>query len=228
MTLFLSLLPLFLFGNLHCAGMCGPLVMLLAKHRFRWFYFLGRSVAFTLAGLISAEMGMMLFYFLSRTHLSAIFSLLFGIGITLAGISLLFQIRFPGSGWLAKKSSKLSFSLAKLMGNDSMTATFLFGFCTILLPCGQTIVVFSIIALDATPLAGMINGCLFALLTSPALIAAMHASLLFQKQRGTYHLWMGGATILVGCLALLRGFAELNWVPHLILNPSSEHHLVLY
>ena len=59
--------------------MCGPLVALLAKHPHRYCYFLGRLVSFSLAGLISAEMGVVLFAFLSHYHISALFALLFGV-----------------------------------------------------------------------------------------------------------------------------------------------------
>ena len=61
MSLFFTLLPVYLFGNIHCAGMCGPLMMLLAKNRYRWAYFAGRLVSYTLAGLLSAEIGMFFF-----------------------------------------------------------------------------------------------------------------------------------------------------------------------
>jgi uncharacterized protein len=230
MMAFFLLLPIYLLGNLHCAGMCGPLVMLLAKHPYRWAYFLGRSLSFAFAGLLSAEMGMTLFTFLSRYHISSSFSLLFGIWIALLGLFLLFRIRLPASQWLGRRGAELSATLGRLMAQNSFYAVFLFGFCTLVLPCGQTILVFSIIALNCSPLGGLLNGFLFALFTSPALIAAMRASHFFSKQQKGYHMWMGGAALMVGLLAILRGCADFEWIEHLILNPSSPagYHIVFF
>lgn len=221
MSLFLSLLPLFIFGNVHCAGMCGPLVMLLARHRYRWWYFLGRLVSFTLAGLMSAEVGMVLFSFLSRYRISAAFSFLFGIWIVAIGVMVLFNVRLLGTGWLAKKMAKFSGKLALLMTQHSFYGVFLFGASTLLLPCGQTLIVFSIIALQGTPITGLLNGMLFALFTSPALIAVMHASTLFSSKQKRYHLWVGSVTLSIGLLSLLRGCADCGFIPHVILNPHS-------
>ena len=225
-----SLLPIYIFGNLHCAGMCGPLVMLLAKHPYRWAYFLGRLFSYTLVGLISAEMGLFLFSFLARYHVGASISLLFGLVIVLIGFSLLVKRRLPGSAWLGRRGALLSVKLAHLLSTDSFYAVFLFGACTLLLPCGQTLIVFSVIALKGSPLSGILNGFLFALLTSPALIAAMHASQLFCKLQKGYHLWMGSAALCVGGLAILRGLADLDWINHLVLNPPIPriYHIVLY
>ena len=57
MTLLLTMLPLYLFGNVHCLGMCGPLVMLIGQHHFRYFYFVGRTLSFTLAGGLAGAAG---------------------------------------------------------------------------------------------------------------------------------------------------------------------------
>ena len=60
MSLLITMLPLYLLGNLHCIGMCGPLVMLLGQQRCRAFYFLGRTLSFTLAGLLAGALGSVL------------------------------------------------------------------------------------------------------------------------------------------------------------------------
>jgi uncharacterized protein len=112
------------------------------------------------------------------------------------------------------------------MLRDQPWPTFLFGFFTIALPCGQTVVVFSACALYGDPFIGLINGLVFALLTSPALFAAMHAHRFFQKLKPSYNTIMGGCAVLVGLLSFCRGLAELEYIPHLIIN--SEYHLVIY
>jgi len=230
MSLFLSLLPLYIFGNLHCAGMCGPLVMLLAKHRYRWYYFLGRLCSFSLIGLLSAEMGSLVTLSFHYFHLASLFSLLIGSAIIGVGITLLLRISLPGQTWLAKRTAGISGRLAILMARDHLLPTFLFGFLTILLPCGQTIVVFAACALSGSPLSGLFNGFAFALLTSPSLIAAMHATTFFSKLKQAYPLLVGLATITIGLLACLRGLADFDLLHHFVLNPDApeKYHIVLF
>lgn len=230
MSLFFSLLPLYIFGNLHCAGMCGPLVFLLAKHRFRWLYFLGRLCSFTLAGVFSSELGTALFLTFNRFKIATFFSLLFGGLIISMGAGFAFSWKLPWEAWLAKKSAPVSGWLARLVMNQSPRAAFFFGFFTLLLPCGQTLVVFSACALYGNALAGFANGFCFALFTTPSLLLAMHAASLFPRFKNKAHIWLGSAIMLVGVLACLRGIAELNWIPHLIVNPNAlpAYHIVLF
>ncbi len=205
-------------------------MMLLAKHPHKVWYFGGRLFAYTTVGLMSAEMGMVLFSFLAHFHVSAAFSLLFGLWIACIGGGLIFKWRLPGSAWLGAKTVRLSTILARLSAKKSRQGMFLFGVCTVLLPCGQTLIVFSVIALNASALGGLINGFLFALFTSPALIAVMRTSHFFHKRQKNYHLWMGSASLIVSALSLSRGLADLNIIPHYILNPHSlsHFHIVLF
>lgn len=219
MSLFLSLLPLYLLGNLHCAGMCGPLMMLLAKNRYRAAYFFGRLTSYALAGMLSAEIGLLFF----RPTLGALFSLTFGLIIIAIGLLSLFHLPLPGRQWLAKKTARLSTLLAALLKWHGPLPLFLFGVCTLLLPCGQTLIVFSACAIDARPLVGLANGALFALLTSPSLILSMSA---FKLLKHNYHLLIGAATLVIGTLAICRGIAEFNLIPHLVLH--DRLHIVLY
>jgi uncharacterized protein len=226
MRLFVSLLPIFIFGNLHCASMCGPLVMLIGKNPHKAWYFWGRLCSFAVVGLISAETGMALFTFLAAFHFSAIFSMTFGLWLIGLGVCSSFKLRLPGSVWLGQQTIRLSTPLVRLSAQRSRQAIFLFGLSTILLPCGQTLIVFSMIALNASPLEGLIDGCLFALFTSPALIAALRASQFFHARRHRFQPLIGCTALGVGLLTLLRGFADLNLINHLILN--HKYHIVLY
>ena len=76
MSLLLTMLPLYLFGNLHCLGMCGPLVAMIGHHRFRYYYFLGRTLSFTLAAMAAGGAGAVLHLFLNQYHISALTSFL--------------------------------------------------------------------------------------------------------------------------------------------------------
>ena len=53
--------------------------MLLGQHRYRFFYFFGRLVSFSLAGLVAGELGAVLHLFLKHYYLAEIVSLICGI-----------------------------------------------------------------------------------------------------------------------------------------------------
>lgn len=230
MTLFFTLLPLYLFGNVHCLGMCGPLVMLLGQHRYRYFYFIGRLLSFSLAGGIAGEIGAVLHVFLKYYHISEIASFLFGGIIIWIGLKALFGWRLPPMPIFARKMAKINQTLSTLMLKDSPWATFLFGFFTVALPCGQTLVVFSACALAGDLWIGLFNGFALAFLTTPSLALAMHTHLLFRKLKKYYQTVLGVCSLLIGLLAVCRGLAEAGWISHWILNPeaSASYHIVIF
>ncbi|MBA2727442.1 MAG: sulfite exporter TauE/SafE family protein [Parachlamydiaceae bacterium] len=215
MSLLVAMLPFYLFGNLHCLGMCGPLVMAIGAHRFRTLYFIGRLLSFSLAGMIAGAIGAVLNIFFKAYHLAATTSFLFGAIIIVAGLCTLFGWNYPGHNWLGKRLAPLNRTLSLLMLRDRPLTTFLFGFFTVMLPCGQTLVVFSACALSASALTGLLNGFVFALLTSPSLFFAMRAHQLFKTAKDYYNLLMGMAALLIGALSLCRGMAEIELIPHL-------------
>ena len=231
MTLFFSLLPLYLFGNVHCMGMCGPLVMLLGQHHYRAFYFVGRIVSFSLAGLIAGELGAVAHLFLKKYYLAEMLSLGFGIAIMGWGIKKMLGWSLPSLiskhhpllNWLQKWSTTL-------LLKDKGWSTFMFGFFTLALPCGQTLIVFSACALVGDPWIGLANGFAFAVLTTPSLVLAMHTLTLFKHFKQYDRLILGGSSFFVGLLAFCRGLAEMGWISHWVLNPdaSSHYHLVMF
>lgn len=230
MTLFLTMLPFYLLGNVHCLGMCGPLVMMIGQHRFKYFYFLGRLLSFALAGMIAGEAGAILTLILQEYHISAAVSFLFGGVIIIIGIFTLFGWSYPGGKWVSQRMAQANRKLSILMLQDRAWPTFLFGFFTLALPCGQTVVVFSACALSGDMATGFANGLAFALLTTPSLFLAMRISETFKQIKSYYHWIMGICSIVIGVLALSRGFAEIGLIPHFIINPESSelYHIVLY
>jgi sulfite exporter TauE/SafE len=220
------MLPLYLLGNFHCIGMCGPLVMLLGQHKHRYWYFFGRTLSFSLGGLLAGEIGTIINMSLSHFHIAAASSLIFGALIIVMGALQLFHLPLPGSNWFAKKTGSINKSLTILILKDQPIATFLFGFCTILLPCGQTLIVFSTCALWGDAIIGLLNGFAFALLTSPSLFFAMHAHRLFKGCKAYYQSALALLALLVGVLSVCRGLAELDLISHLVL--SSKFHIVIF
>lgn len=226
MTLFWSMLPIYLLGNLHCLGMCGPLAMMLGAHRFRYFYFLGRVCSFTLAGMLAGEVGAVTALTLKVFHLPALTSFIFG-GIFLGiGISNLMGWQYPGYARLAKILEPLNRNLGLLMLKDQPIPSFLFGFFTLLLPCGQTLLVFSACALSGSAAVGFWNGLAFSLITTPSLWLSMHAHKWMQFAKAYYQTALGIAAMGVAALAICRGMADMEWIPHLVL--SDQYHLVIY
>lgn len=230
MSLFFTMLPIYLLGNLHCIGMCGPLVMMMGKHPYRYFYFLGRMLSFTLAGMIAGEAGAVLNLFLRQYHIPAAASLFFGGVILTIGIYSFIGQQYPGYFWLSRQLAGTNQTLSLLMLRNQAFPAFLFGFFTIALPCGQTLVVFSACALVGDIWIGMGNGLAFALLTSPSLLLAMHAHNLLCGLKPYYNKIMGACAIVVGVLSICRGLADTGHINHWILNPESppHYHLVIF
>lgn len=230
MSLLLTMFPFYLFGNLHCIGMCGPLAMMIGQHRYRYFYFFGRILSFTLAGALAGGAGAILYLFLREFHIPALISFSFGSIILVIGGYSLLGWQYPGYKWIAKQMSKANQTLSLLMLRDQAWSSFLFGFFTIGLPCGQTLIVFSACALSEDMLTGMMNGFMFAVLTSPSLLMAMNAHRVLKKFSQHYNILMGVCALIIGILAMCRGFAEIGIIPHLILNSksSSWYHFVIY
>lgn len=230
MTLFFSMLPLYLFGNLHCLGMCGPLVMMIGHHRYRYFYFLGRTLSFSLAGMIAGAIGAVSDSFFKHYHLAEATTFIFGGILLILGFFTLVGWSYPGHQWLSRRLAAVNHTLSLLMLRDRAWPAFLFGFFTLALPCGQTLIVFSACALSGDLLVGLLNGFAFAILTSPSLFFAMKAHAMLRHARRHYRTVVGVSAFIVGGLAILRGLAEADVISHWVLNPgaSLHFHLVIF
>jgi uncharacterized protein len=222
MSLLLAMLPVYLLGNVHCAGMCGPLVMFLGRHRYRYGYFIGRIVSFSIAGLIAGSLGALVNVGSKALYLSVILSFFIAIIMFLIGFKQFFSFKIGSFHVFRIVQTRIS----TLMLQDRLWPTFLFGVCTVLLPCGQSLMVFSACALWGDPFVGWINGFVFALLTSPSLFFAMQAHRFFKKKIVIAHRVIALFTLGIGILSLCRGLAELNLIPHFILN--DKYHIVMY
>ena len=213
MSLLLRMLPIYLMGNLHCVGMCGPLVMLIGQHRYRYSYFFGRTLSFSLAGAAAGALGSTLNATLKLYEIPALTSFLFGGIILLVGVSQLTGARIPLPKVLQRPLSGVDKRLSLLLLRDHWFPVLLFGLSTILLPCGQTILVFSACALEGSIAVGWINGLAFALLTTPSLWVAMHAHGWLSRWKRHYKKVVGVMALLVGIFAIYRGIADLQLAP---------------
>jgi sulfite exporter TauE/SafE len=100
----------------------------------------------------------------------------------------------------------------------------------VLLPCGQSLVVFAACAVAGSATVALLNGCAFALLTTPSLLFAMAARQWLMRLKQHYHLLIGVCTFGIGVLAICRGLADLEIIPHLVLNRGAlpKYHIVIY
>ncbi len=223
MTLFYLLLPVYILGNLHCLGMCGPLVLMIGQNPFRYYYFGGRILSFALAGGFAGFAGCVLNLAFEKVHISSLSCFLFGGLFFFMGANLL-----SGERWLKKSKflSRLEARISLLMLQNARLPLFLFGFLTVALPCGQTLLVFSSCALEGSVEVGLFNGLAFALFTTPSLFLAMLARPYLPKIKKMERFVLGGSAVTVGLLSCLRGLADLGVVRHLTL--SETCHLVLF
>lgn len=225
MQLFLSMLPFYLLGNLHCLGMCGPLVMMIGQNPYRHWYFWGRAISYTIAGGIAGSLGALINIFLNEYKLAAFTSILFGGIILFLGFSSFFH-------WNYFSLSKIPFlnafqkKMSSVLFKQSPESSFLLGFFTVTLPCGQTLVVFSACALSGSGWIGLFNGLAFALITSPSLFFSMRAYQVIGRIKNQANVLLNLLTILIGVMALCRGLAELDVIPHLVLH--EKYHIVIY
>ncbi len=218
MQLTLSLIPLYLAGNLHCFGMCGPLVMMIGQNPFRMYYYLGRILAFSIAGGLSGSLGFLLKGFLGSS--SGIFSVGVGLFLILLSIN---QIR---PSFLHVIFEWKGFNVIHWMMSEKPFPIFLFGLSTVLLPCGQTLIVFATLALTESWWIGLFNGFIFAVLTTPSLLLAMNIKKWGMRWRA-YPKWIAFATaFLIGVITLNRGLSDLELIPHLTL--SENYHIILW
>lgn len=227
MALFMTMFPFYVMGNLHCLGMCGPLVMMIGSHRYRYAYFLGRLLSFGLAGMAAGEAGAVLQGTLQTYHVPEV--LTFTLGFLMMGVAVV-----NWTGWSIPTPSlphffrRVNHSIGLLMLKDTMATTFLFGVLTVALPCGQSLIVFSACALAGSAWVGLFNGLAFALITSPSLWVAMRAMGWFQTMRSHYRQLIAWAAFFAGTMALCRGLADMGFIPHLVLLEFGPYHVVLY
>lgn len=206
MELILSMLPIYFLGNVHCMGMCGPLAMLLAKHPFRMAYFLGRISAFTFIGMLVGEMGAAVQVFLNQYHISAVTSLLFGGVILIFALNYFSFISFPKSKKIMDLFKIINQKVSLLILKQNFSSAYYFGLATPLLPCGQSLMIFSVSAILANPWLGALNSFVFAMLTTPSLWLSMRASSFLLSFAKNYRWIMGVLLFVVAFLALWRGF----------------------
>lgn len=194
-------------GSLHCAVMCGPLVLSLPlKQESGWYTFaqillyqLGRTLTYTLLGLVIGYIGSSFAFYAKQETLSLV------IGIILVLFTIL-QLSGRYVSYFGKVYRKMLSPISKLMGKvfNLPFWGFLAGMLNGLIPCGMVYLALATALNSANYTAGATFMFLFGLGTSPLMLfisfGGIHLKKYFrfntQKLIPWFMLFMGALFIL--------------------------------
>ncbi|MCR9064575.1 MAG: sulfite exporter TauE/SafE family protein [Cytophagales bacterium] len=165
-----------LVGSLHCAGMCGPLTLLLPSDKKKYpvffsgrlLYNLGRIATYAALGLVVGLVGQQSSLFVSRNALSI------GMGVLILAFILIpdkWLNDFRIYQWMAGYTNRLKAAFKRNFKEHYFFGQLVFGFLNGLLPCGLVYAALagSFIQLDA--LQGAAYMALFGLGTLPMMLS---------------------------------------------------------
>jgi integral membrane protein len=222
-----------LFGSLHCVGMCGPIALLIPLQRqhkgFRSLqlgaYFIGKTLAYTLMGLLFGLVGEGIFI----AEYQQEFSIFAGLLMILMGLFSLLHLRVKGLGNpLLKGFSLLKNALGKQLSKKTLTSSLSIGFLNGFLPCGLVYTaLFGALAMGNW-WGSMIYMTAFGVGTIPLmLLLILLGDFLPLALRRRLNQWLPLVVILVGILFILRGLGlGIPYLSpadtHLILHPKAD------
>jgi len=195
-------------GSFHCLGMCGPIAIAFSAQdnsRFltnKIFYNLGRTVTYSLLGLIVGALGLSLQLAGVQQWLS----------IVMGAMIILMAFYYKRSeGWIATKgfsglAGVVKFRLKKYLQMGGRSAFFTGGVINGLLPCGMVyIALIASLALQS-PLWGGLYMLAYGIGTIPMMLAVMLSGRLFSVSlRQRFLRVMPYFAIVIGVLFILRG-----------------------
>jgi len=191
-------------GSVHCAGMCGPLIMSFARDRKSLLgYHSARLLAYSLAGAASGAFGHVLISYAPKW--------LIGVALTLFAVLLL------ASGWRLLGFKSLHYSLPqfpflaslqtqalRLRKTFPLRSAALLGFLSVFLPCGHLYVFLAAAASTGHAFRGASLMALFAVSTWPAL--GFGVALLQHALAPAARLRLAGAILILAGLASFASF----------------------
>ncbi len=198
-----------LAGSLHCAAMCGPLVLALAKARGRpvtarectgrLCYHLGRVASYCLLGLALGFLGHVFF----PAGFQGWLSIALGVGL-LAGLMAGARVSLTAS--IGKWVTRLRNCMRGLLNRNSLSAEAVMGALNGLLPCGLVYIAAAGATATGHPVSGAIYMVCFGLGTWPMMLsihlAGQRFSLPFRFPTGRI---TRAAVLLMAGLLILRG-----------------------
>lgn len=230
-TWYISAITLGLLSSLHCAGMCGPIAMMLPADnrtlstavRGRLVYNIGRVATYLLIGVIAGFLG----FAIAIQGFQRELSMMAGLVIL---ISLLISFNNKGKlffyRWSQVIATPIRKPLKKLFASKNISALFLIGVLNGLLPCGFVYVS----AACATATGSIYTASLFMLLFGVGTFPVMMAISLLSQFTGTRFrkVYARVSPIAMALLALMlvaRG-AFISLPQNLTSNTSNLYHAI--
>lgn len=193
-------------GSLHCAGMCGPLLVAVHKGRqFSWaqlFHHLGRIVVYMAFGVAAGAIGNS-FSFLGWQQW---FSLVAGVTLVLSVLLFPFtKMLKQWEGAIGQWSIKLS-SWVHATGRKGNQRSFTLGLANGILPCGLVYIAVAGAANTFTPWDGALFMLAFGLGTMPILVVVPFLGVLLPiNLRNTARKLIPVGVLIIGVLLVFRG-----------------------
>lgn len=219
MELLWTALLLGLAGSVHCAAMCGPLILLVAKAgagqrspaRSSFAYHAGRIAIYALIGMIFGTLGLSMALAGWQRGLSIVAGVTILAGLFLSSAT---ALKTP----VMKLVTRLKSTFGHLLQRRSLASQFSLGAINGLLPCGLVYVAAAGAAATGHPLTGASYMVAFGLGTLPMLLGIVVAGgrLPFAAR---LHRLMPVAVAVVAVLLILRGLAL--GIPYL--SPAAMH-----
>jgi sulfite exporter TauE/SafE len=191
-TLCFSALALGFLGSFHCAGMCGPLVLMLPGNnqspakaiKGKLIYNTGRIFTYATIGLLSGSLGLAIAFKGFQKELSILTGILIIVTII---ITMMNKNRLNSYRITAAFTTPLRKVLKKLYSQKTVTSFFLIGMLNGLLPCGFVYLALAGAATTASVSGGMVYMLLFGLGTFPMMMTlTMAVNFLGARFAGLY------------------------------------------
>jgi uncharacterized protein len=204
------------FGSLHCAGMCGPLTLLLPNDKKKYpafftgrvLYNIGRILTYAFLGLLIGFIGQNTTFFISKGVLSAWLGLIILIGLFFSGS--IFNKNFIYSK-LNRFTSKLKSAFRRNFDSNYFTGQFIFGIINGLLPCGLVYAALAGSFIQMNALSGSLFMALFGLGTVPIMLSISLGSGWIKKRFGSQIKNVIPVTYgLLACWLIFRGIYTQN------------------
>jgi len=168
---FMAAFSMGLLGSLHCAGMCGPIMLILPFQMMKgWRKWTGISIYHLSRIVIYSLMGLVLFSFKSFFHpqWQQYVSISLGILLLLSGIGSFYsnqlQTKLPWIGFVKRSASKF-------IGRPGWAALSVSGMLNGLLPCGLVYMALAMSANADNVIGAMGTMFFFGLGTAPMLVS---------------------------------------------------------
>ena len=172
--MFATALLMGLAGGLHCAGMCGPLVLAVTAQRplalSKVIYSAGRVLTYGLLGVLAGTMGS----FIELTSYQNVLAFALGAVLLLTGFGAISGLQVPLlSKALNRFTRWLKGAFSEFLNRKGNGALFILGTLNGLLPCGLTYLAMTYCLTLTTAWDGFLFMLIFGLATIPVMSGAM-------------------------------------------------------